>query len=112
MSVHGRKRSARLAGQVLRTRPGTRLWAASLAIAALAGGCGGGGSTTATETMETRPSPADAAIARSFDTYLRALNKHKGITVCESLAVSAFSKLHPPAKRESCAEAVEVSIGH
>jgi hypothetical protein len=96
-------------------RPVLRGAALALAIAAFAAGCGGGDSNTTTttvQTTETAPSPTDAAIARSFDKYIAALNKHDGLAVCELLAVSSFDKLHPPAQRESCAEGITDSIGH
>jgi hypothetical protein len=54
----------------------------------------------------------DTGPAETFRSYIEALNKHDGATVCQSLVPEATAKLRPPVKRETCAEAITDSIGH
>jgi hypothetical protein len=69
----------------------------SIGVLAIAG-CGGGSDDSG---------PADA-----FRSYIDALNKHDGATVCQALEPTSIDKLRPPVKRETCAEGVTDSIGH
>ena len=82
--------------------------ALATAMLAVAAGCGDEGS----DGNGPRLSGQDAEVAATYKRYLAALNSGDGATVCQLLVPAGTEKLRPPAKRESCAEAVSDSIGH
>jgi hypothetical protein len=88
-----------------------RLAVASAALALALAGCGDDGSSDGGSSKGSKPSRKDAKVVAAYDHYLAALNKGDGATVCQLLVPAGTEKLRPPAKRESCAEAITDSIG-